>query len=144
MPSAPRRWDSLTDELMSSLGSRKSFSRVIENLRHVFRLIHIISSLFLRPRTWKDWQTEIKSATTFAETTTSWVIISDIDDTIKETMASSLVGVLKTFLKEPKPISDMREFYHHLKSRLLDPPFWYVSASPYNLYLFLRNFCTQY
>ncbi|KAF2430498.1 hypothetical protein EJ08DRAFT_235588 [Tothia fuscella] len=78
--------------------------------------------------------------TTFADTT-GWAVISDIDDTIKRTMTSSPLGILRTtFVEEPEPIAGMPELYKHIQSALDTPPFWYLSASPYNLYPFLRAF----
>ncbi|KAF1998449.1 actin filament organization protein-like protein App1-like protein [Amniculicola lignicola CBS 123094] len=78
--------------------------------------------------------------TTFAEPK-GWAIISDVDDTIKKTLTSSPVGILKTtFAEEPEPIRGMPELYSHIKGKLNNPPFWYLSASPYNLYPFLRDF----
>ncbi|KAF2642174.1 actin filament organization protein-like protein App1-like protein [Massarina eburnea CBS 473.64] len=74
-----------------------------------------------------------------------WAIISDIDDTIKKTLTASPVGILKTtFAEEPEPIPGMPELYAHIKNKLDNPPFWYLSASPYNLYPFLRQFRDQY
>ncbi|KAF2104063.1 hypothetical protein NA57DRAFT_62792 [Rhizodiscina lignyota] len=82
--------------------------------------------------------------TTFAEPS-GWAVISDIDDTIKLTMTSSPVGILKTTFAEPfTPITGMPELYKHLNEKLSNPPFWYLSASPYNLYPFLREFREQY
>lgn len=56
-------------------------------------------------------------------------------------MTNAPLGILKTtFVDDPKPIDGMPEFYAELASRLKRPPFWYLSASPYNLYPFLRRF----
>ncbi|KAF2469863.1 uncharacterized protein BDR25DRAFT_304265 [Lindgomyces ingoldianus] len=78
-------------------------------------------------------------------TPTGWAIISDIDDTIKKTLTSSPIGILKTtFTDEPEPIQGMPEFYKHIAQTLNNPPFWYLSASPYNLYPFLREFRDAY
>lgn len=78
--------------------------------------------------------------TTFAAPT-GWAVISDIDDTIKRTMTASPIGILRTtFVETPQPIAGMPELYAHIKWRLSAPPFWYLSASPYNLYPFLREF----
>lgn len=78
--------------------------------------------------------------TTFADTS-GWAVISDIDDTIKITMTASPVGILQTtFVDEPAPVAGMPELYAHIKKALDIPPFWYLSASPYNLYPFLRSF----
>lgn len=82
--------------------------------------------------------------TTFASAK-GWAVISDVDDTIKKTLTSSPIGILKTtFAEEPEPIKGMPEFYKHLVQKLDNPPFWYLSASPYNLYPFLRQFRETY
>jgi len=74
-----------------------------------------------------------------------WAVISDIDDTIKKTLTSSPLGILKTtFADEPEPIPGMPQLYGHIKQKLGNPPFWYLSASPYNLYPFLRAFREAY
>lgn len=74
-----------------------------------------------------------------------WAILSDVDDTIKKTLTSSPVGILTTtFAEEPEPIAGMPELYKHIVQKLDNPPFWYLSASPYNLYPFLRSFREQY
>ncbi|ORY16473.1 hypothetical protein BCR34DRAFT_107300 [Clohesyomyces aquaticus] len=78
--------------------------------------------------------------TTFAAPK-GWAIISDVDDTIKKTLTSSPVGILKTtFAEDPEPIKGMPELYKHITQKLNNPPFWYLSASPYNLYPFLSEF----
>jgi hypothetical protein len=73
---------------------------------------------------------------------TGWGIISDIDDTIKVTMTPSPTGILhSTFVTEtPQPITGMPELYAHITRTLNQPPFFYLSASPYNLYPFLKRF----
>ncbi|KAJ8115736.1 hypothetical protein OPT61_g2678 [Boeremia exigua] len=82
--------------------------------------------------------------TTFAKAK-GWAILSDVDDTIKKTLTSSPVGILKTtFAEEPEPIKGMPELYKHIVQKLDNPPFWYLSASPYNLYPFLRQFRETY
>lgn len=74
-----------------------------------------------------------------------WAILSDVDDTIKKTLTSSPVGILTTtFAEEPEPIKGMPELYKHIVQKLGNPPFWYLSASPYNLYPFLRQFRDTY
>ncbi|KAF2749516.1 hypothetical protein M011DRAFT_456968 [Sporormia fimetaria CBS 119925] len=74
-----------------------------------------------------------------------WAIISDVDDTIKKTLTSDPVGILKTtFAEEPEPIRGMPELYKHITQKLQNPPFWYLSASPYNLYTFLHQFRQMY
>lgn len=99
---------------------------------------------------YKDGQTltsnaiGIKTATPLTTTfaaPTGWAVISDIDDTIKKTLTASPLGILQTtFVDEPTPIAGMPELYKQLQSALDNPPFWYLSASPYNLYPFLRQF----
>ncbi|KAF2843683.1 hypothetical protein M501DRAFT_1028456 [Patellaria atrata CBS 101060] len=82
--------------------------------------------------------------TTFADAT-GWAVISDVDDTIKKTMTASPVGILKTtFADDPEPIAGMPELYKYVVQKLDNPPFWYLSASPYNLYTFLRSFRETY
>lgn len=84
------------------------------------------------------------SNTTFA-TPTGWAVISDIDDTIKKTLTSTPVGILQTtFAEDPEPIAGMPEFYKYMSQKLDTPPFWYLSASPYNLYPFLHDFRSTY
>jgi phosphatidate phosphatase APP1 len=70
----------------------------------------------------------------------------DIDDTIKVTLTSDPTGIVETtFADEPTPVSGMPELYAQIKSHLPeDTPWFYLSASPYNLYPFLRQFREQY
>ncbi|MCJ1230117.1 hypothetical protein MMC12_006788 [Toensbergia leucococca] len=69
-----------------------------------------------------------------------WLVVSDIDDSIKVTMTPSKIGILRsTFLSTPTPITGMPPFYAHIEN-LLSPTWFYLSASPYNLYPFLRPF----
>jgi phosphatidate phosphatase APP1 len=87
-----------------------------------------------------ELQSETPAKTYFAAET-GWAVISDIDDTIKKTMTASATGILKTtFVDDPEPIAGMPELYQHMHKVLDFPPFWYLSASPYNLYFFLRQF----
>ncbi|ROV89603.1 hypothetical protein VPNG_10153 [Cytospora leucostoma] len=83
----------------------------------------------------------LQSRTFFAEQQ-GWVVISDIDDTIKVTQTSDPIGILRsTFVSEPKPIPGMPELYNFIQSEISSAsPFFYLSASPYNLYPFLRSF----
>lgn len=57
-------------------------------------------------------------------------------------MTPSPLGVLhSTFIVEdPNPVPGMPALYAHLAATLHAPPFFYLSASPYNLYPFLRQF----
>ncbi|KPI44770.1 Phosphatidate phosphatase APP1 [Cyphellophora attinorum] len=69
-----------------------------------------------------------------------WLICSDIDDTIKRTMTPDPLGVLKsTFVDEPEVIKGMPELYRTIDEHF-SPAWFYLSASPYNLYPFLRKF----
>ena len=66
----------------------------------------------------------------------------DIDDTIKLTLTSDPLGILReTFVNPPTPITGMPELYSEIQSILPeDTPWFYLSASPYNLYPLLREF----
>ncbi|KAL8668581.1 MAG: hypothetical protein Q9168_006791 [Polycauliona sp. 1 TL-2023] len=78
-------------------------------------------------------------STTFAEPE-GWLVVSDIDDTVKVTLTPSPVGILRsTFLSKPEVIPSMPALYTHIQF-LLNPTWFYLSASPYNLYPFLRSF----
>jgi phosphatidate phosphatase APP1 len=82
---------------------------------------------------------------TFFAGPTGWAIISDVDDTIKKTMTSDPAGILQTtFVDDPEPIDGMPELYKYMSSQFQNPPFFYLSASPYNLYSFLREFRDQH
>ncbi|KAK3328537.1 hypothetical protein B0T19DRAFT_356418 [Cercophora scortea] len=75
-----------------------------------------------------------------------WAVISDIDDTIKITQTSDPVGILhSTFVAEPTPVSGMPELYAWMQTVLsASAPFFYLSASPYNLYPFLHQFARKH
>ncbi|KAI1841829.1 hypothetical protein JX265_009438 [Neoarthrinium moseri] len=79
---------------------------------------------------------------TFYAEPEGWGVISDIDDTIKVTMTSDPIGILRsTFVDIPEPCPGMPELYTYLHSLIQETsPFFYLSASPYNLYPFLRDF----
>lgn len=72
--------------------------------------------------------------------------VADIDDTIKLTQTSDPIGILReTFVNEPTPIEGMPELYKNIQAMLPQgSPWFYLSASPYNLYPFLREFRDQY
>ncbi|ORY58388.1 uncharacterized protein BCR38DRAFT_353195 [Pseudomassariella vexata] len=84
---------------------------------------------------------------TFYAEPEGWGVISaDIDDTIKISMTSDPIGILRsTFVDKPTPCPGMAELYAYMDSliRKTDPPYFYLSASPYNLYPFLRDFRNQ-
>ena len=84
--------------------------------------------------------------TTVLAAETGWGMISDIDDTIKVTMTPSPLGILHTtfVVADPEPITGMPELYVHISRTLQTPPFFYLSASPYNLYPFLKRFRTAH
>ncbi|KAF3928189.1 hypothetical protein AA313_de0206182 [Arthrobotrys entomopaga] len=70
-----------------------------------------------------------------------WAVISDIDDTIKVTDTLSMKQLLiHTFAEDPRPTPGFPDFYRHLDQVLNQPAFFYLSASPYNLYPFLLSF----
>lgn len=61
-------------------------------------------------------------------------------------MTSDTLGILRsTFVDKPTPITGMPELYQYIQ-KLLTPsaPFFYLSASPYNLYPFLHGFRNAY
>ncbi|CAK7234782.1 hypothetical protein SBRCBS47491_009066 [Sporothrix bragantina] len=76
----------------------------------------------------------------------TWGVISDIDDTIKLTQTSDPIGILqKTFVDPATPIEGMPELYQFVQQQLGEAaPFFYLSASPYNLYPFLRDFRREF
>lgn len=79
---------------------------------------------------------------TFFSEPEGWAVISDIDDTIKVTLTSKPTGILQTtFVDKPTPVPGMPELYRFLQKEITSAsPFFYLSASPYNLYPFLREF----
>ncbi|KAI0803673.1 hypothetical protein GGR55DRAFT_699840 [Xylaria sp. FL0064] len=83
---------------------------------------------------------------TFYADAEGWGVISDIDDTIKVTQTSDPIGILRTtFLDSPEPTPGMPELYKHIHSLINGNSAWfYLSASPYNLYPFLRDFRESY
>ncbi|RDW60379.1 phosphatidate phosphatase App1 family protein [Aspergillus mulundensis] len=69
-----------------------------------------------------------------------WLVVSDVDDTIKYTQTSNATGIIRTtFAEEPRPIPGMPQLYSRIERRF-EPTWFYLSASPYNLYPFLRGF----
>lgn len=87
---------------------------------------------------------DLKFTTRFAGRE-GWGIISDVDDTIKVTQTSSPIGILQsTFADIPKTTAGMPEFYKVLEESFGYPAWFYLSASPYNLYPFLCKFIPQH
>ena len=59
-------------------------------------------------------------------------------------MTPSPIGILRsTFISKPTPIAGMPELYTHIQ-QTLSPTWFYLSASPYNLYYFLRPFLHEF
>lgn len=59
-------------------------------------------------------------------------------------MTPSPIGILRsTFVSDPTPIPGMPELYTQIATTL-NPTWFYLSASPYNLYPFLRTFLHQH
>lgn len=87
----------------------------------------------------------LKMKTFYAEPE-GWAVLSDVDDTIKITQTSDPIGILRTtFLDTPTPIEGMPELYKFIYSHLTPAtPWFYLSASPYNLYPFLSEFRDRY
>ncbi|KAI8958295.1 hypothetical protein F5Y11DRAFT_360149 [Daldinia sp. FL1419] len=83
---------------------------------------------------------------TFYADPEGWGVISDIDDTIKITQTSDPIGILRsTFLDAPEVCPGMPELYMFIQSLVQkSSPWFYLSASPYNLYPFLRDFREQH
>ncbi|POS83738.1 hypothetical protein EPUL_003167, partial [Erysiphe pulchra] len=107
-----------------------------------FHGIHTVRSVVNAPSGAKG----LLEMTTFFAEPEGWGIISDIDDTIKVTQTASVVGTLReTFAAEPTPIEGMPELYKYIQDLVTESsPFFYVSASPYTLYVFLHEFCKKY
>ncbi|PWY76440.1 hypothetical protein BO94DRAFT_568378 [Aspergillus sclerotioniger CBS 115572] len=91
----------------------------------------------------RGWGSGVFMDTIFASPE-GWLVISDIDDTIKYTMTSESTGILRTtFVEDPRPIAGMPQLYAHIQNQLV-PTWFYISASPYNLYPFLHRFLGSY
>jgi len=61
-------------------------------------------------------------------------------------MTSDPIGILSsTFVSEPTPVEGMPVLYDFIQTTISrSAPFFYLSASPYNLYMFLHNFREKY
>ncbi|KAF8455950.1 hypothetical protein BGX38DRAFT_1088000 [Terfezia claveryi] len=83
--------------------------------------------------------------TVFAEPE-GWCVISDIDDTIKITHVLNQLDILRhTFALPAQPVTGMPEFYRNVLQPTLNNPVWfYLTASPYNLYPFLSRFLDDF
>lgn len=70
------------------------------------------------------------------------IVVSDIDDTIKISDVRNKNELLKnSFLRPFRPTPGMPEFYRELAQR--GAFFFYVSASPWQLYSELKGFCSM-
>ncbi|KAI1916354.1 hypothetical protein LOZ66_003163 [Ophidiomyces ophidiicola] len=115
---------------------------IISHAININSNVPILDGTSLQPRL-GNWPDLVTMNTTFAAPG-GWLVISDIDDTIKYTMTPDAIGILRTtFAEEAKPIHNMPELYAYIQEKLL-PTWFYLSASPYNLYPFLRTFIQQY
>ncbi|KAH9886384.1 hypothetical protein F4778DRAFT_479462 [Xylariomycetidae sp. FL2044] len=83
---------------------------------------------------------------TFVAEPEGWAVVSDVDDTIKVTQTSDPIGILRTtFVDKPEVCAGMPELYRYIQSLIKETsPWFYLSASPYNLYPFLREFRDQH
>lgn len=103
----------------------------------------VTDGMVIRPRVQNFIEPTAMMETRFA-VPEGWMVISDIDDTIKRTMTREPTGILRTtFAEEPVPIAGMPEFYRHVQDEL-NPTWFYLSASPYNLYPFLHQFLHEH
>lgn len=72
-----------------------------------------------------------------------WGVISDIDDTIKITQTPDPIGILRTtFTEVPQTTPGLPDFYRSLNEQF-SPTWFFLSASPYNLYPFLHKFLAE-
>ena len=73
---------------------------------------------------------------------TGWGVVSDIDDTIKEsgTLAGARTLLANTFVKPSRAVGGMAALYGALDARLGAPAWAYLSASPFQLQPMLRAF----
>ncbi|KAJ7930062.1 hypothetical protein B0H13DRAFT_1859202 [Mycena leptocephala] len=79
--------------------------------------------------------------TVFPSSADGFGIISDIDDTVKVSHSLDKLLLAKaTLIDDPIPVAGMPDVYKSLAVSLNSPQFIYVSASPFQLYPFLRDF----
>ncbi|KAJ1302185.1 hypothetical protein OPQ81_001012 [Rhizoctonia solani] len=78
---------------------------------------------------------------TFVPADSGWVVVSDVDDTIKVSQVNNRIALLQnTFVSEPSAVPGMAELYQMLNTQLNNPGWFYLSASPWQLYPFLHDF----
>jgi len=130
------------EELTLGPGGRHAISSDIEILPVDFKDGDIVPSFALVP---EGANGVLHMNTSFAEPD-GWAVISDIDDTIKITQTGDPIGILRsTFVSEPTPVPGMPELYKFIRRTISDKaPWFYLSASPYNLYPFLSDFRQKY
>ncbi|KAJ5294773.1 hypothetical protein PENANT_c014G11308 [Penicillium antarcticum] len=105
---------------------------------------HIHDGTVIKPRLYDFAGEKVAMNTTFARAH-GWLVISDIDDTVKRTMTLEPTGIIRsTFVEEAEVIAGMPEFYRWVDRELGAPGWFYLSASPYNLYPFLRAFLREH
>ncbi|KAL5353930.1 hypothetical protein ACLOAV_000015 [Pseudogymnoascus australis] len=75
-----------------------------------------------------------------------WGVISDVDDTIKITQTGDPIGILRsTFAADAAPVPGMPLLYSFIQTVVTkSAPWFYLSASPYNLYAFLHEFINEF
>ncbi|KAK7061968.1 DUF2183 domain-containing protein [Favolaschia claudopus] len=79
--------------------------------------------------------------TVFPSSADGFGVISDIDDTVKVSHSLDKLLLAKaTLIDTPVPVTGMPEVFKSLAKSLKSPQFIYVSASPFQLYPFLRDF----
>ncbi|KAF8142301.1 hypothetical protein K438DRAFT_2114487 [Mycena galopus ATCC 62051] len=79
--------------------------------------------------------------TMFSSSADGFGVISDIDDTVKISHTLDKLQLAQaTLIDTPVPVAGMPEVYASLAKSLNSPQFIFVSASPFQLYPFLRDF----
>ncbi|CAG7853827.1 SubName: Full=Uncharacterized protein {ECO:0000313/EMBL:CCA67743.1} [Serendipita indica DSM 11827] len=86
-----------------------------------------------------------ETGTTYLAEDGGWSLISDVDDTVKISCVNDHKQLTRnTFVNVPQHSPGMPELYQKMHEAISTPdhptPFFYISASPYNLYPFLRKF----
>lgn len=88
---------------------------------------------------------ELEAGTTYLAEDGGWAVISDLDDTAKVSCVNNHHLLMQnTFINIPQATEGVPELYNALHDALSTDerptPFFYISASPYNLYPFLHKF----
>jgi hypothetical protein len=87
----------------------------------------------------------LESGRTYLAEDGGWGLFSDLDDTAKVSFVNSHLKLLEnTFVNLPVFTDGSPDVYSGIREAISTPshpaPFFYISASPYNLYPFLRRF----